>query len=591
MTDTAATRPYGVLGRVLGHSYTPTIYKELAGLEYVRFEREPEDLAAFMTGDEWEGTNVTIPYKRAVMEYLDELSPLAERMGNVNTITRLPDGRLRGDNTDYFGFQCLVEELGVEVAGKKVLVLGATGGAGTTASMVLGDLGATVVPVGRTSEVNYGNIAQQSDAALLVNCTPAGMFPHCPDAPCTLEGLDALEGVIDIVYNPARTGLMLEAERRGIPCIGGLLMLVAQAAQAVERYTGQVTPRERILDVTERLSRREQNIALIGMPGSGKTRVGEQIALLTGREHIDLDAALEKRLGMPCADYIVERGEAAFREQETAALSDISKRSGLVLSTGGGVVTRDENYPLLHQNSQIVMLNRKLDELAHKGRPITARDGIDKLAEQRMPRYCAWADYIIDSRDCAANTAQALLDTLYPAKKGQVYFGRFYLGKRRRPQDRPRQPTTKEATMKALVINGPNLNMLGIREPGIYGSDNYDRLVQICKEAGAAQGFDEVEVFQSNHEGSIVDKIQEAYGKVDGIVINPAAYTHTSVAILDALKAVAIPAVEVHISAVETREDFRQISYARLACFATITGEGLQGYAHALELLGKRLEK
>ncbi len=395
MTDTAATRPYGVLGRVLGHSYTPTIYKELAGLEYVRFEREPEDLAAFMTGDEWEGTNVTIPYKRAVMEYLDELSPLAERMGNVNTITRLPDGRLRGDNTDYFGFQCLVEELGVEVAGKKVLVLGATGGAGTTASMVLGDLGAIVVPVGRTSEVNYDNIAQQSDAALLVNCTPAGMFPHCPDVPCTLEGLDALEGVIDIVYNPARTGLMLEAERRGIPCIGGLLMLVAQAAQAVERYTGQVTPRERILDVTERLSRHEQNIALIGMPGSGKT--------------------LEERLGMPCADFIVERGEPAFREQETAALADISKRSGLVISTGGGVVTRDENYPLLHQNSQIVMLNRKLDELAHKGRPITARDGIDKLAEQRMPRYRAWADYIIDSRDCAANTARALLDTLPPA--------------------------------------------------------------------------------------------------------------------------------------------------------------------------------
>ena len=329
MTDTAATRPYGVLGRVLGHSYTPTIYKELAGLEYVRFEREPEDLEAFMTGDEWEGTNVTIPYKRAVMEYLDELSPLAERMGNVNTITRLPDGRLHGDNTDYFGFQCLVEELGVEVAGKKALVLGATGGAGTTASMVLGDMGAIVVPVGRTSEVNYDNIAQQSDASLLVNCTPAGMFPHCPDAPCTLEGLDALEGVIDIVYNPARTGLMLEAERRGIPCIGGLLMLVAQAAQAVERYTGKATPRERILDVTERLSRREQNIALIGMPGSGKTRVGEQIAQLTGREHIDLDRALEERLGMPCADFIIKCGEAAFREQETAALADISKRSGL----------------------------------------------------------------------------------------------------------------------------------------------------------------------------------------------------------------------------------------------------------------------
>ena len=414
MPDTAATRPYGVLGRVLGHSYTPTIYKELAGLEYVRFEREPEDLATFMTGDEWEGANVTIPYKRAVMEYLDELSPLAERMGNVNTITRLPDGRLRGDNTDYFGFQCLVEELGVEVAGKKVLVLGATGGAGTTASMVLGDLGAPWCPWAARARSTTATAPSNP----MPRCSSTVRLPVCSPTAPTLPARSkprCARGVIDIVYNPARTGLMLEAERRGIPCVGGLLMLVAQAAQAVERYTGQVTPRERILNVTERLSRREQNIALIGMPGSGKTRVGEQIAQLTGREHIDLDRALEERLGMPCADFIVERGEAAFRERETAALADISKRSGLVLSTGGGVVTRDENYPLLHQNSQIVMLNRKLDELAHKGRPITARDGIDKLAEQRMPRYRAWADYIIDSRDCAANTARAVLDTLPPA--------------------------------------------------------------------------------------------------------------------------------------------------------------------------------
>ena len=144
--------------------------------------------------------------------------------------------------------------------------------------------------------------------------------------------------------------------------------------------------------------------------------------------------------------------------------------------------------------------------------------------------------------------------------------------------------------MKALVINGPNLNMLGIREPGIYGSDNYETLVALCKKAGAEAGFEATDVYQSNHEGDIVDKIQEAYGRYDGIVINPAAYTHTSVAILDALKAVSLPAIEVHISAVETREDFRQISYARLACFETITGEGLQGYAHALKDLAKKLE-
>lgn len=410
-----SARPYGVLGRVLGHSYTPVIYKELAGLEYVRFEREPDDLEAFMKGDEWEGTNVTIPYKRAVLPYLDELSPLAERMGNVNTVTRLPDGRLRGDNTDYFGFKCLVDALGVDVAGRKALVFGATGGAGTTATMVLEDLGAKVVAVGRNQGVTYDDLNKHYDAVLAVNCTPVGMYPRCPAAPCTLDGLDALEGLIDIVYNPARTELMLEAEIRGIPCIGGLLMLVAQAAQATERYIGQPVDMKQIKSVTERLSMREQNIALIGMPGSGKTRVGEKLAAITGRTHVDLDRELEKTLGMPCADFIVSHGENAFRERETAELARLSAQSHLVLSTGGGVVTRDENYPLLHQNSTIVMLNRKLGELSHKGRPITARDGIGKLAAERMPRYRAWADIIIDSLDSAAHTAQAAAKALPPS--------------------------------------------------------------------------------------------------------------------------------------------------------------------------------
>ena len=409
-----AQRPYGVLGRVLGHSYTPTIYRELDGMDYRRFEREPEDVEAFIKGEEWEGVNVTIPYKRTVMAYLDELSPLAERMGNVNTITRLPDGRLRGDNTDYYGFKCLVDELGVDVAGKKALVFGGRGGAGTTACMVLQDMGATVVPVSRNLDVTYDDLADHKDAAVAVNCTPAGMYPHCPDKPCSLDALPALEAVIDVVYNPTRTGLMLEAERRGIPHISGLLMLVAQAAQAVERYTGHEIALDRIRKVTQKLSNTEQNIALIGMPGSGKTRVGQQLASMLGRTHIDIDAELENRLGCSCSDYITEHGEAAFRKQETGTLADIAARSGLVLSTGGGVVTQDVNYDLLHQNSIIVMLNRKLEELAKKNRPITARDGVEKLAAERMPRYRAWADIVIDSRDCAEHTAEALKDELPP---------------------------------------------------------------------------------------------------------------------------------------------------------------------------------
>ncbi len=135
--------------------------------------------------------------------------------------------------------------------------------------------------------------------------------------------------------------------------------------------------------------------------------------------------------------------------------------------------------------------------------------------------------------------------------------------------------------MKILVINGPNINMLGIREPGIYGKNTFADLLNLLEETALQENI-QIEQFQSNHEGAIVDKIQWAYGKVDGIVINPAAYTHTSVAILDALKAVSIPAVEVHISDVDSREAFRQISYAGLACCKTIKGHGLEGYREAI---------
>lgn len=404
--------PYGVLGRVLGHTYTPTIYRELAGLDYVRFEREPGQVAAFIHGDEWAGVNVTIPYKKNVAALVDELSPIARRLGNVNTVTRLPDGRLRGDNTDYFGFRTLVESLDLDLVGAKALVFGGHGGAGSTAMAVLRDLGAQPVAVGRTGEETYEGLDRHADAELAVNCTPVGMFPRCPDTPCALDMLPELKGLVDIVYNPARTGLMMEAERRGVPCVGGLLMLVAQAAQAVELYTGEMPGMARIVDVTERLSASEQNISLIGMPGSGKTHVGEHLAKLLGREHVDIDHVLEDRLGCSCADFIESEGEDAFRDQESSALSEVAARSGLVISCGGGVVTRDGNYRLLHQNSCIIMLDRPLGELSGKGRPITARDGIEALARKRMPLYRRWADRIVRSREAPALTARDVVAAL-----------------------------------------------------------------------------------------------------------------------------------------------------------------------------------
>lgn len=405
---------FGLLGRTLAHSYTPTIYRELAGIDYVMFEREPEEVEAFLKGDEWLGTNVTIPYKRAVLDHLDELSDIAERLGNVNTITREADGRLKGDNTDYYGFECLLESLGRDLTGKKAVVFGANGGAGTTVCTVLADKGIEVVKVGRKGPVTYKELSQHADAALAVNCTPSGMYPACPGRPCGLGDLTGLEAVIDIVYNPVRTGLMLEAEALDIPHRSGLMMLVAQAALACERYLGKQISLERIAEVTELIENTEQNIALIGMPGSGKTRVGQNIARMLGREHVDIDAALEDELGCTCSSYIKRKGEDAFRARETEVLSKVAKKSRLVISTGGGIVMRAENYPLLHQNSHIVMLNRKLSELSRKNRPITQRDGIDKLAEIRMPMYRSWADVIVDSLETPAKTAQAAIELLPP---------------------------------------------------------------------------------------------------------------------------------------------------------------------------------
>lgn len=409
-----AGRPYGVLGRVLGHSYTPAIYKELAGMDYRRFEREPEELEAFINGDEWEGVNVTIPYKRAVMEYLDELSPIAKRLGNVNTIVRLADGRLRGDNTDYYGFKCLVESLGIDVAGMRAVVFGGTGGAGATVLTVLADMGVEAISVSRSGDVTYGDLESLENIEIAVNCTPVGMFPNCPDTPCALDALPDLKAVLDIVYNPARTGLILEAERRGIPCASGLLMLVGQAAAAVERYTGETISLERTIEVTDRLSASVQNIAIIGMPGCGKTRGGQALAAQLNRPHVDIDRELETRLGCSCSEYIKTNGEAAFRAEETACLADVAARSGQVISCGGGIVMRPENYDLLHQNSRIALINRPLQDLAKGGRPITARDGVEKLAEIRMPLYRDWADIQVDSQKTPQETARAIACLLPP---------------------------------------------------------------------------------------------------------------------------------------------------------------------------------
>ena len=419
--------PFGLIGRKLGHSWSRQIHEELGSAPYSLLELEPEDVADFIREGAWRGINVTIPYKADAAAAADERSPRVRRLGVANTLVRRPDGTIYAENTDVLGFAWMLErfcrrELGGSanevLLGKKCLVLG-SGGASQAVQAALEDVGAAVVVVSRAGEDNYGNLLERhADASLVVNTTPVGMFPSCPATPVADEDLArmaGLLGVLDVVYNPNRTGICLAAESLGLPSESGLAMLVAQAFFASELFQGKKLDEASIEPIELDIERQTRNIVLIGMPGAGKTTTGKRLARLLSRPFVDIDDEVALRSGQTAAQIIEQRGEDAFRKVETEVTGDVCSRSGLVVACGGGVVTRDENYPLLHQNSQIVMLNRKLDELAHKGRPITARDGIDKLAEQRMPRYRAWADYIIDSRDCAANTAQALLDTLPPA--------------------------------------------------------------------------------------------------------------------------------------------------------------------------------
>ena len=387
---------FGLLGEKLGHSYSPQIHEMAAGYRYDLIEVERNQLEAFMKDNEYDGFNVTIPYKKAVIPFLDEISPQAEKIGSVNTVVRLKDGRLRGDNTDYTGFAYMVERAGVPVKDKKCMILG-NGGVAPTIRAVLQDMGASeILTVSRKGELNFGNLYDHDDVQILVNATPVGMYPNNGESLADLSKLPALEGVFDVIYNPYRTKLILDAEERGISCSGGLSMLVSQGIVAAERFLDRKIPKERVEEIIGKLESQMMNIALIAMPGAGKTSCGKKLEKLTGRKLVDMDAEIEKKIGCTIPEFFAEKGEDAFRKVETEVLREFSKKSGLIIATGGGVVTRDENYPLLHQNSHIVFLDREdMTQLSKKGRPVSQSTPIEKLIQERMPKYRGWSDLTI----------------------------------------------------------------------------------------------------------------------------------------------------------------------------------------------------
>ena len=400
----------GLLGRTLGHSYSPQIHSKLGAYDYALYEKEPDEIEDFLKNGDFSGLNVTIPYKKTVMEYLDEVSPTAARLGAVNTIVR-KNGKLIGHNTDYFGFRSMVAESRLEVQGKKVLVLG-SGGASNTAVAVLKELGAIPIVISRSGQNNYGNLRLHADAAVIVNATPVGMYPQVGVSAVDLSMFSRLEGVMDIIYNPARTKLLLDAENRGITAINGLWMLVAQAKESAEWFTGSSISDELISIIHRQLRRQMENIVLTGMPGSGKTTVGKLLAEATGKRFTDADEAIVQKAGMSIPDIFAHQGEAGFRSIETAVIAELGKCSDLVIATGGGCVTRDENYPLLHQNGVIFCLDRDISSLPTDGRPLSQAERLSEMYRIRKPMYDRFADFHIDSNGTPQMAVTQILQIL-----------------------------------------------------------------------------------------------------------------------------------------------------------------------------------
>lgn len=391
---------YRLIGRKLAHSYSPQIHRLLTGGAYTYdlIELEPDQVGDFLRGGRFDGLNVTIPYKRTVIPFLDELTPTAERIGAVNTIYRR-NGRLIGENTDAFGVKFALERTGIAAQGQHALILG-SGGTAQTAEAVLHDLGAASVRVvSRSGPVTYAQALTLKETELIVNTTPVGMYPETNAAPIDLSGFPQLNGVFDAIYNPLASRLRQQAQRLGIPNGCGLTMLIAQAYRAAELFLDSGLPIERIDRVDQTLRQDLENIVLVGMPGCGKTRIGAALAARIGKPFVDLDSVLCERVGMSIPELFVARGEAYFRDCEAEIAAEYGKKTGQVLATGGGVILRAENRVNLRLNGFVVCLDRDLRLLPVDGRPVSlAAASLAALAAERMPLYRECADISVKNQ-------------------------------------------------------------------------------------------------------------------------------------------------------------------------------------------------
>lgn len=391
-----ADKLYGLIGRTLGHSWSVPIHAALGRTEYQLFPLELEELEGFLRQENLGGVNVTIPYKQTVMPLCDEIDPTAQEIGSVNTIVN-EGGRLIGYNTDADGFCAMADRAGVDFRGRKVVILG-SGGASRTVQSVAWRMGAReVVVISRSGEDNYQNLPRHANADIVVNTTPVGMYPNAGESPVDLTAFPVCSGVLDLVYNPQRTELLLQAERLCIPCSNGLPMLAAQAAAAEELFYGHVLPSESAERILWDLRWRNTNMVLIGMPGCGKSTVGAILSAMTGREAVDIDAQVAHRAGRSIPELFAQEGEAYFRTLEQEEIEKVSLSTGKVIICGGGVVKVAANLPALRKNGRIYQLSRDLELLSTEGRPLSQSRDLEELWAEREPLYWLFRDQLIDN--------------------------------------------------------------------------------------------------------------------------------------------------------------------------------------------------
>lgn len=402
---------FGLLGRTLGHSYSPRIHGALGNPHYELFEREPSQLQAFFADPELKGINITIPYKINALEACDVIDPRAERIGCVNTMVR-KDEKWYGYNTDYDGFVFTLNHASIDVSNKDCIILG-DGASSATVHVALEDLGAkSIIHLSRKTAPFYGDAPNYyKTAQIIINCTPIGMYPHNPANLIDITQFTKLEGVVDLIYNPRRTILLLQAEMMDIPHCDGLPFLVAQGVEAANHFQNESFGTKEIEQILRDMRREKENIILIGMPGVGKTTVGKAIGEAMGRPWIDADQELEKEIG-DISTYITEQGEPAFREKETEVIAKLGTQTGLVISTGGGCVTIPQNYAHLRQNGRIYQLTQPIENLSTSGRVLSS-GGLERLRELkeiRTPMYESFAQCIVEHNRNAPETVATILE-------------------------------------------------------------------------------------------------------------------------------------------------------------------------------------